>query len=443
MDRLSALQPGDALRSGTPAARLRAIADPDSVEWLDTSRPSAHLARFGIAAQPDDGVVTARLRIRRRTWLAAAQDEAFLRGSVGAGHGDALRALFERARAERPDGVLVLAASAGVRLHEGNAAELSLGRAMRALVASRADELATAVIATGDVFGGASVLACASERFAAIAGVRVGLSGPKVIEVARGKAELDADDDDAIHALYGVAARVRAGAIETVGPRVEDAIAWLAAPHRRAPFEQAVRERQRALVCAASSDAGTLADDWRAQHVAGRLWRTDVAWVVAPWRERAVDAASLCALDAALLAHALDAPPRLLILLEDSPGHDVSRDAESRFLSQYLAHHACVLGLLRSHGVTIVGVLIGTGHSAAFFANALQADALCAVRDARVVAMAPEAIARVTGVAATQLIEDDPLLGHPVRHFSALGGVQRTLEDASVRAVIAFAQSVR
>jgi len=65
------------------------------------------------------------------------------------------------------------------------------------------------------------------------------------------------------------------------------------------------------------------------------------------------------------------------------------------------------------------------------------------MRDARVVAMAPEAIARVTGVAATQLIEDDPLLGHPVRHFSALGGVQRTLGDASARAVIAFAQSVR
>jgi hypothetical protein len=443
MDRLSALRPGDPLRNGTPAARLGAIADAESVEWLDTPRPSAHLARFGIGAQADDGVVTARLRIRGRTWLAAAQDEAFLRGSVGAAHGGALRALFERAQAERPAGVLVLAASAGVRLHEANAAELSLGRAVRALVATRAQEIATAVIATADVFGGASVLACASERFAAIPGVRVGLSGPKVIEVARGTGELDASDEPAINALYGVAARVRAGAIEAIGPRVEDAIGWLAGFDRRVTFEQAVRARQLVLACAASSEPGTLAPDWHAQHVGGRLWRAETAWVVAPWRERVVDAASLCALDAALLAHAVNAPPRLLVLLEDSPGHEVSRDAESRFLSCYLAQHACVLGLLRARGTRIVGALVGTGHSAAFFANALQADALCAVRDARVVAMAPDAIARVTGVAATQLIEDDPLLGHPVRHFAALGGVQRVLDDASARAVLAFAQLVR
>src|SRR5689334_14275222 len=104
MERSTQLRAGDALRAGTPRARLSALADADDVEWLDAPRPSPHLARFRITPQDDDGVATARLRVRGRTWLAAAQDERFLRGSVGAEHGDALRALFERACGERPDG---------------------------------------------------------------------------------------------------------------------------------------------------------------------------------------------------------------------------------------------------------------------------------------------------------------------------------------------------
>ena len=60
------------LRDLAPTARLAAIADGGTAACLDTLRPSLHLARYGIAAQDDDGVVTARLRIDGRTWLAAA-----------------------------------------------------------------------------------------------------------------------------------------------------------------------------------------------------------------------------------------------------------------------------------------------------------------------------------------------------------------------------------
>jgi hypothetical protein len=48
-----------------------------------------------------------------------------------------------------------------------------------------------------------------------------------------------------------------------------------------------------------------------------------------------------------------------------------------------------VLGVLRARGVRIAGALIGTGHGAAFFANALQADTLGATASARVIAMRP------------------------------------------------------
>jgi hypothetical protein len=75
--------------------------------------------------------------------------------------------------------------------------------------------------------------------------------------------------------------------------------------------------------------------------------------------------------------------------------------------------------------VRIDALITGTGHSAAFFANGLQADRVAARPDARVVAMDPPAMARVLRLDPERLaamVEDDPLLGHPVRHFAALGG---------------------
>jgi hypothetical protein len=103
-----------------------------------------------------------------------------------------------------------------------------------------------------------------------------------------------------------------------------------------------------------------------------------------------------------------------------------------RFASRSLAHHAAILALARARGHRVVGLLAGTGHSAAFFANALQAPELLALSGARVIAMEPSAIARVTGLPAAALIENDPLLGQPVRHLAALGGVDRIVDEADI-----------
>jgi hypothetical protein len=91
-----------------------------------------------------------------------------------------------------------------------------------------------------------------------------------------------------------------------------------------------------------------------------------------------------------------------------------------------------VLGLLRAQGRRLIGLLVGVGHSAAFFSNALQASTLYALSGARVVAMEPSAIVRVTGLPAGVLIDDDPLLGQPVRHLMAQGGVAAIVFDASI-----------
>ena len=156
-----------ALRALTPAERIAAVADRGSVRSvtasLDAPRPSPHLARWGIAAQDDDGIVVARATIDGAHVLVAAQDERFLGGSAGANHADTLRRLFELARAERPAAVVILAASGGVRLHEANAAEWALARALAALLDLRAAGVPVLVAGVADVFGGASVLACAAH----------------------------------------------------------------------------------------------------------------------------------------------------------------------------------------------------------------------------------------------------------------------------------------
>jgi hypothetical protein len=134
---------------------------------------------------------------------------------------------------------------------------------------------------------------------------------------------------------------------------------------------------------------------------------------------------------AVAMAQAISAglPPRSpLVVIEDSPGHAATRMAETVGVSEYLAAHAARLAVLQWEGRALLGLLQGRGHSAAFFVNALQAATLDALAGARIEAMAPDAIARVTRLPANalaELMEEDSLMGQPVRHLAALGGVAR------------------
>lgn len=469
-----------ALRPLSPSERLAAIADPGSVQPVDASfdapRPSPHLARWGIAAQDDDGVVIARAAIGGAAVMVAAQDERFLGGSAGANHGDALRRLFVRARAERPAAVLILAASAGVRLHEANPAELALARALGSLLHLRSAGIPVLALGVADIFGGASVLACAAERTALVPGTRLGLSGPAVIEAAHGRGEVDAGNADEVAALFGVEARAAAGHVELVADDAQAVRGWVKAGVRGSmPFAAWVRTMQEEL---AARLVRTQSPEVRAagEHVAvevatkpvtpiprmlaslfanarpadsvGWLWRMDdrPVWLSRPFGIGTFGPREAHGLDAALLAHLADhveAGAPILFLVGDSYGHEATRNAESLCVSQYLAQHAAVVALLRARKVRVRGLLTGVGHSAAFFANALQAQEVYALADARVVAMEPAAIARVTRLPEREiaaLIENDPLLGQPVRHFARWGGIAEILPDADRERLLALAE---
>lgn len=428
----------------SPRDWLERVADPQSARSidpaLDVPRPSPYLARWSIAPQANDGIETAEIAMGGRRLLAVAQDRRFLGGAVGAEHARVLQRVLDAARA-RAMPVLLLLASGGVRLHEANPAEVALARALRALVDARAAGVSVIALAIGDVFGGTSVLACAAERLGMLPGTRLGLSGPKVIATARGKGELDPADRAAIDALFGASARSHSGDADLVAADTISIRAWIAqALAVHTPFDRALREDHARLRSrletggATARDVGYLPESWRAASTivdpnAG-LWRTrdDRAWIVAATGDDVVSARRLHAVDEALLERVLDArtAPRAIVLVEDSRGHEVSRCAEAMCLSRYLAHHACVIGLMRENGIVVRALLSGQGHSAAFFANALQADRVIASEHARVMAMNPEAVARVTGLDRDALrahIDDDAVIGHDVRLFAQWGGV--------------------
>jgi malonate decarboxylase beta subunit len=438
-------QPRTALRTASAHARLAARADAGSAEFFPPAGASPHLGRFGIAAREDDGIAIARVRLHGAPMFVAAQDEHYLAGSVGERHGKALHAMLEAARRERAAGIVLLAASGGVRLLEANAAEIALARALSSLLDARVQGVPVLAIGVASVFGGTSVLASAADRLALLPGTRIGLSGPRVLESVHGKWELDADDARDVDAVFGASARNASGLAELVADDADALRAWIArAAGEHEDFAASVaamHARLAARIGSATSHAppfdplpcfeGAAPVDNQ-----GRLWRRAECWLTRPNHDTALGPADVHALADALLAHvAIDGGRAPVVLVEDSAGHAVSRAAEMRFMSQFLAHHAAVLALLRARGTRLVGLLAGVGHSAAFFANALQAPQLFALPHARVVAMEPQALARVTGLPAHALVDADPLLGQSVRHFAAHGGVTAMIEQASLEAM--------
>ena len=454
-----------ALATRSPALRIAALADGGSVAAvnaaLDAPRPSPHLARWGIAPQDDDGVVVARATIGGAPVLIAAQDERFLGGSAGANHAAALHSLFRIALTERPAAVLLLCASGGVRLHEANPAELALARSLAALLDLRAAGVRVLALCVGDVFGGAAVLACAADRIALVPSARLGLSGLKVIEEIHGKAELDGGDRDAVAALFGAPARAAAGQVELIADDDGVARAWIAlGGASSAPFVTRIRAAHDNLAARLAASAAFNALGPTRMSIAppvvpvprqlssfyaalapvdgnGWLWQMPGEPV---WFTRASGLGTLGpreahALDTALLSHLADRGDRdraRLFVVSDSAGHESTRSAEAVCIAQYLAQHAAVLALLRAQGVRVFGLLTGNGRGAAFFANGLQGAKVFALPSARVTAMEPSALARVTGLDAARLREltdDDALIGTPARHFAAWGGVDATLPD--------------
>ncbi len=183
--------------------RIAALFDAGSFhEWLPPSARvmSPHLAQLGVPAAFDDGVAVGRALLDGHPVFVAAQEGEFMGGGVGEVHGAKLVGLFQRALLgpvdERPDAVLLLAESGGVRLHEANAGLIAVSEVMRALLDVRNAGIPVIVLVGGrnGCFGGMGIVArCADHLVISDIG-RLAMSGPEVIEASHGVEEFDSRD---------------------------------------------------------------------------------------------------------------------------------------------------------------------------------------------------------------------------------------------------------
>jgi malonate decarboxylase beta subunit len=179
--------------------RLAQVLDAGSfLEWLPPAArvTSPHLAQLGVPTAFDDGVAVGRARLDGRDVFVAAQEGAFMGGGVGEVHGAKLVGLLRRALRDRPQAVLLLAESGGVRLHEANAGLIAVSEVMRAVLDVRAAgiPIVTLIGGANGCFGGMGIVARCTDRIVMSDIGRLAMSGPEVIEASHGVEEFDARD---------------------------------------------------------------------------------------------------------------------------------------------------------------------------------------------------------------------------------------------------------
>ena len=322
--------------------------------------------------------------LQGRAVRMALTDRTRSGGAFGVQEAAALQEALERSAEDRTAVVLVLD-SAGARLDEGLPSLGAFRRLFAAALKARLADVATVAVVARDCFGGASMLAALCHRRLALNGARFGLSGPAVVEALAGRRELDASDREAVAALFGTLARLRAGAFH--GLCEDDAAAV------------------RAALAGALAEAAALPDDLRTQHerLHQRLAAAGAVIPGAPAVWRGFDRGSaVSALDCWQGADALlaIAAPRPIELLLDAPGHAATRLDEALVLSEYMAHLSLCLARHASRGGAVRLILTGEAAGAVYVALAAPAARVVARAAAAVRLLPPGAVASVLGAPA-------------------------------------------
>jgi malonate decarboxylase beta subunit len=182
-------------------ARERIVGILDEGSWREILPPttrtlSPHLAALDLPAAFDDGVVIGSGKLDNLPVLLASQEGGFMGGAVGEIQGAKIVGLFERAKAQRVAGIVLLLESGGVRLQEANAGLIAVSEVIRAICAARVrgTPVVAAIGGKFGCFGGMGIAAGCCTRIVMSEEGRLGLSGPEVIETARGVEEFDSLD---------------------------------------------------------------------------------------------------------------------------------------------------------------------------------------------------------------------------------------------------------
>ncbi|QCB46868.1 biotin-independent malonate decarboxylase subunit beta [Hydrogenophaga sp. PAMC20947] len=245
--------------------RIQRLLDPHSFhEWLPPEErlTSPHLAQLGVPAAFDDGVAIGRGQLDGKTVFIAAQEGEFMGGGVGEIHGAKLVGLLKRAELDRPEAVLLLVDSGGVRLHEANAGLIAVSEVMRAVLDTRASGVPVIVLigSRNGCFGGMGIVVrCADHIIMSDIG-RLAMSGPEVIEASHGVEEFDSRDRALVWRTTGGKHRWLCGDCDQlvedgVGPFRAATLKAMAALPRSCPTTFASLQAEHALLSARQAQA--------------------------------------------------------------------------------------------------------------------------------------------------------------------------------------------
>jgi len=224
------------------SARERLLGVVDAGSFREFIPPAArvsspHLAQLDQPVAFDDGVAVGAATLAGRPVLVAAQEGGFLGGAIGEVHGAKLVGLIERARREQPAAVLFLFDSGGVRLHEANAGLVAVSELIRAVLEARLSgvKFIGLIGGAGGCFGGTGLIARCCDLLVMSEEGRLAMSGPEVIETARGVEEFDSRDRALVWRVTGGKHRYLLGEVDRlvdddIGRFREVAIELLDAP---------------------------------------------------------------------------------------------------------------------------------------------------------------------------------------------------------------------
>lgn len=251
----------------TARERVAAILDPGSLREIlppSTRTTSPHLAALELPVAFDDGIVIGSGTLDGMPVLIAAQEGGFMGGAVGEVQGAKLTGLLERARRAKVAGVILLIESGGVRLQEANAGLIGVSEVIRAILETRAGGVPVVAAIGGQYgcFGGMGIAASCCTSLVMSEEGRLGLSGPEVIETARGVDEFDARDRALVWRTVGGKHRYLIGDCSRLVDDLASAFRGALADALRMPdaVDLAAVEREQSLLSARLARFGACED---------------------------------------------------------------------------------------------------------------------------------------------------------------------------------------
>jgi len=354
-----------------------------------------------------------------RAVAVIATDRHVAGGSLGVTEAQGLSALMQQCQVAGRHLILCLD-SAGAKLDEGLAALGAFRQLYRHMLDLRLAGVEMLGLIGRDCFGGASMLAATCSQRVYSASSRLAMSGPAVIQALGGTSELDARDAAAVIALMGGAARAHLVQTDRFCEDSLDAYCratrdWITDCGARAPLdlrEQHTRLGKRLLVHAmapsppmsASGDLPPVLQEILPEGVVlhkmdgvlfGRNDKTSPNAFFGFIDGAPVGALAAWTLAGECLALADERPGEAVTIFLDSPGQAPTFHDEQVMLSEYVAHLALVLSLLRQNGHRVTLQVLGDAAGGIYVALAAPAARVVALPGANVRVLPAAAIARV------------------------------------------------